>query len=97
MPQRTPDGLVIKGTIKEPVWWDYSITMTDTDLIDILKVAVSRETIDYLQTVDRPWRVLGTLATAMVQFAILWVRARLVVYWRKLSRQGIVESEEKAA
>lgn len=94
-PTVTPDGLLIKGTIKEPVWWDYTITMTEQDLIDILKIAVNQETVDYLQTVERPWKVLGTLAVSMGQFFVLWTRARAGIYWRRLSSERAAETEKE--
>lgn len=96
VPNVASDGLMIKGTIKEPVWWDYTITMTDQDLIDILEVAVNEETVAYLQTVDRPWKVLGTLAAAMARFLVFWMKARTGICWRRVFRRWAARTEEKA-
>lgn len=41
-------SMVVKGKMGAPVWWDYSITMTDEDIRDILQVAAQRGTIDFL-------------------------------------------------
>lgn len=97
VPSVVPDGLLIKGTIKEPVWWDYTITMTDKDLIDILKVAVNQETVTYLQTVDRPWKVLSSMAGAMVRFFVCWMRARLGVYRRRISGPKVAITKRHVA
>ena len=92
-PTVATEGLLIKGTIKEPVWWDYTITMTEQDLVDILKIAVNIETVDYLQTVKNPWKVLGTMAASMGRFFILWMRARIGRYFRRLSKESVAETK----
>lgn len=42
------DQMVIKGKMGPPVWWDFSITMTEEDVIDILHVAAQGGTISFL-------------------------------------------------
>jgi hypothetical protein len=92
VPHNSPDGLLIKGTIKEPVWWDYTITMTEQDLIDLFRVAVNKETVVYLQTVERPWKLLGTLIVAMSKFLGLWLVERARWYWLR----GLAQKEDVA-
>lgn len=69
--------------------------MTEQDLIDMLKVAVRKETVGYFQMVDRPWRVLGTLALSMGQFFVLWTTFRMAIYLRRLSRTKVAETEKE--
>lgn len=90
-PKRSPDGLLIKGTIKDPVWWDYVITMTEKDLIDLFSVAVNKETVMYLQTVERPWKLLGTLIVTMSKFLGLWLLERARWYRAGSDQQKAAE------
>lgn len=80
VPRCSAEGLLILGKIKEPVWWDYQITMTDKDITDLFSVAVNRETVVYLQGIERPWRLLGTLVVAMGKFLGLWILERVRWY-----------------
>ncbi|MCC7078458.1 MAG: hypothetical protein IT198_15150 [Acidimicrobiia bacterium] len=45
---RQDDELVIRGTIHEPVHWDFTITMCEDDLPGLVHVATRRETIRLL-------------------------------------------------
>jgi hypothetical protein len=95
VPRSTPDGLLIKGTIKEPVWWDYTLTMTDKDLVDLFQVAVNKETVAYLQTVEKPWRLLGTLIVAMSKFLGLWLLARARWYRNRAAAPKVEMAESE--
>lgn len=40
--------MVIAGKMGAPVYWDYTITMTEQDLIDILGIASRKGTVSFL-------------------------------------------------
>ncbi len=45
---REGNEIVINGTIREPVHWDFSIRMCEDDLPGLVKVAASRKTLGFL-------------------------------------------------
>lgn len=97
VPKASSDGLLIKGTIKEPVWWDYLITMTEQDVIDVLQVAVTKETVAYLQSVEHPWAVFGKLVVAAVRFFMLWMVASIgSPLSKRFPKKSRREAEEEA-
>jgi hypothetical protein len=40
--------LLVKGKMGAPVFWDYTITMTEQDLVDILHIASRTDTVSYM-------------------------------------------------
>jgi hypothetical protein len=44
----TGSTMVVAGKMGAPVYWEYTITMTEQDLIDILGIASKRGTVSFL-------------------------------------------------
>jgi len=61
------DTMVIRGKMGPPVWWDYSITMTEEDLDDLLHVAAQRGTVSFLLDAKNRWRFYFTAVKQVVK------------------------------
>jgi len=61
------DTMVIRGKMGPPVWWNYSITMTEEDVVDLLHVAAQRGTISFLLVAKNRWRLYFTAVKQVVK------------------------------
>jgi hypothetical protein len=77
------DSMVIRGKMGPPVYWDFSITMTEEDLDDILHVATQRGTISFLLSTKKRWSLYFTAVKQVVKLVLKFV----VGFVRRLGRR----------
>lgn len=77
------DTMVIRGKMGPPVWWDFSITMTEEDVNDILHVASQQGTISFILGARSRWRLYFTVIKQAVNIVLKFV----VGFVRRLGRR----------
>ena len=77
------DTMVIRGKMGPPVYWDFSITMTEEDLDDILHVAAQRGTISFLLGARNRWSLYFTAVKQVIKIVLKFV----VGFGRRLGRR----------
>ncbi|HKZ51518.1 MAG TPA: hypothetical protein VJ256_07155 [Dehalococcoidia bacterium] len=70
---REKGELLLRGVIKEPVWWDYAITMTEEDVMDFFKVAVNRTAVGYLVNNKKAGRLFIRITIDLLKMLFLWI------------------------
>ena len=67
------DRMVIRGKMGPPVYWDFSITMTEEDVDDILHVAAQRGTISFLLGANKRWYLYVTVIKQVLKIVLKFV------------------------
>jgi len=89
------EELLIKGVIKEPVWWEYTIRMTEDDVLDFFKVAVNRTAVGYLVSSRKAGRLFVKITLELVKLLFLWISLWLGKPLRKGAREAPTEELEE--
>lgn len=71
------EALVLRGTMGEPVFWNYAVRMNERDVLDFLALLEQPATIRYMSTSGQRWVLLRTALGAAAVFG--WnISSRLI-------------------
>ena len=84
------EALCLKGTMAEPVSWEYVMLLDDADLVDFFAILQEPNLAKYIHSSPNRWRLYAGMVLGGAQIA--W-RA-LVATWKR--RSGSLAQEERA-
>jgi len=87
--------LLIKGVIKEPVWWEYTIRMTEDDVLDFFQVAVNPTAVGYLVNSKKAGRLFVRITKELVKLLLLWISLWLRKPFRRAPKEVPAEELEE--
>ena len=85
------DTMVIRGKMGPPVWWDFSITMTEEDVDDILHVAAQQGTISFVLGAKNRRHLYFTVVKQAVQIVLKFVAGFVMRLGRRSAPQPATE------
>ena len=76
----TKDNLLIfKGKMGAPVFWDYTINLSDEDFISFFLLAKNHNTVEFMLNSKNRFRVFFSIAMSSVKFTLMTI-PRLLKY-----------------
>ncbi len=67
--ENTGTEMLVKGKMGAPVYWDYTITMSEQDLIDILDIAARKDTVGFMLDCKSRRKVYSSAVTKATRIA----------------------------
>lgn len=89
-PERRDRELVLVGTVRSPVTWEYTITMDGASWEEIVDIGLAPEFARFIASRPHRWRLLALLGWLTLRFAASFVLAVL----RKPARTQTVLGSE---
>lgn len=68
---REGDDLLIRGLMGEPVWWEYTVRLTEEDIVRVFRLAICRTAVDFVVGRKDRWKLVGRLSAECLRLPAL--------------------------
>lgn len=70
--EKAEDGIVIKGVMGAPVFWEYKVTMTEADFVDFFSlITKGNGAVDFIIQSPNRWKIYYRVVKNVTTFLVL--------------------------
>ncbi len=81
---KSGDMLYLKGTMEEPVLWDYIMPLSGDDVADFFALMKDPKIVEFIHQSPDRWKIYGFMITGGVRLAWLIAKALVLSFFRKI-------------